>query len=54
MLYTDWDIDAIYKALSDPTRRQISGELSERNEHTLYELTARLIMKHDLPFHEKR
>ncbi|WP_075036843.1 ArsR/SmtB family transcription factor [Halobacillus dabanensis] len=44
----NWDKDAIFKALSDSTRRLILDELSERNELTLYELTARLIMKHDL------
>ncbi len=42
------DKDAIYKALSDSTRRLMLDELSERNELTLYELTTRLIMKHDL------
>jgi DNA-binding transcriptional ArsR family regulator len=42
------DKDAIFKALSDSTRRLILDELSERNEMTLYELTARLIMKHNL------
>ncbi len=40
--------DAIFKALADPTRRLILDELSERNELTLFELTARLIMKHNL------
>jgi DNA-binding transcriptional ArsR family regulator len=44
----NWDKDAIFKALSDSTRRLILDELSDRNELTLYELTARLIMKHDL------
>lgn len=43
-----WDKDAIFKALSDTNRRIILDELSERNEMTLYELTARLIMKHNL------
>lgn len=40
--------DAIFKALADPTRRLILDELYERNELTLFELTARLIMKHNL------
>ena len=40
--------DAIFKALADSTRRLILDELSERNELTLFELTARLIMKHNL------
>ncbi len=44
----NWDKDAIFKALSDPTRRVILNELSERDELTLYDLTARLIMKHNL------
>lgn len=44
----NWDKDAIFKSLSDSTRRLILDELSERNELTLYELTARLIMKHKL------
>jgi DNA-binding transcriptional ArsR family regulator len=44
----NWDKDAIFKALSDSTRRLILDELSERDEMTLYELTARLIMKHEL------
>ena len=44
----NWDEDAVFKSLSDPTRRLILDELSERNELTLYELTARLIMKYDL------
>lgn len=40
--------DNIFKALSDSTRRLILDELSDRNELTLYELTVRLMMKHDL------
>jgi len=42
------DSDAIFKALADPTRRLMLDELSERDEMTLYELTARLIMRHRL------
>ncbi|MGY4691077.1 ArsR/SmtB family transcription factor [Salibacterium sp. K-3] len=40
--------DAVFKALADSTRRLMLDELCERSELTLYELTARLIMKHDL------
>jgi DNA-binding transcriptional ArsR family regulator len=40
--------DAIFKALSDSTRRLIVDELSNRNEQTLYELTVRLISNHDI------
>ncbi|MFZ0445652.1 MAG: transcriptional regulator, partial [Bacillus sp. (in: firmicutes)] len=36
----NWDKDTIFKALGDSTRRLILDELSERNEMTLYELTA--------------
>lgn len=43
-----WEKDAIFKSLGDSTRRLILDELSERNEQTLYELTVRLITKHDL------
>ncbi|GIO61657.1 putative HTH-type transcriptional regulator YuzN [Paenibacillus cineris] len=46
--FMNWDKDAIFKALADPTRRLMLDELSERNELTLYELTVRLIMKHEL------
>ncbi|GIO12687.1 putative HTH-type transcriptional regulator YuzN [Cohnella xylanilytica] len=42
------DKEAIFKALGDSTRRLMLDELAERNEQTLYELTARLIMKHGL------
>ena len=38
--------DLVFNALADPTRRLMLDELSERNEQTLYELTARLIMRH--------
>src|SRR5260221_4145531 len=38
------DIDATFKALADPTRRQILAELADRNGQSLYELTVRLIM----------
>jgi len=40
--------EAIFKALGDATRRLILDELSERNEQTLYEITVRLVAKHDL------
>ena len=40
--------DLVFKALADPTRRLMLDELSDRNEQTLYELTARLIMRHEV------
>lgn len=42
------DHDEVWIAIADPTRRLILDELSERNEQTLYELTARLIMRHNV------
>ena len=36
----------VFRAPADPTRRLMLEELSERNEQTLYELTARFIMRH--------
>ena len=41
------DNDLVFKALADPTRRLMLDELCERKEQTLYELTARLIMRYD-------
>jgi DNA-binding transcriptional ArsR family regulator len=38
----------VFKALADPTRRTILDELSERDGQTLFELCARLAMKHGL------
>lgn len=43
-----YDKDAVFKALSDPTRRLILDELTQRGEMTLYELTVRLMMNHHL------
>src|SRR5262245_63087199 len=38
----------VFEALIAPARRAILDELSERNGQTLFELCARLTMKHDL------
>ena len=38
------DLDKVFAALADPTRRQILDELAERDGQSLYELCARLIM----------
>ena len=40
------DVDAVFKAISDPTRRILVQELAERDGQTLFELCARLIMRH--------
>jgi DNA-binding transcriptional ArsR family regulator len=36
----------VFRALADPTRRAILDELTDRNGQTLFELCARLTMKH--------
>ena len=38
----------VFEAISTPARRAILDELTERDGQTLFELCARLSMKHDL------
>lgn len=38
----------LFKALAEPTRRAILDELTERNGQTLFELCARLVMRHGI------
>src|ERR687885_186351 len=38
----------IFKALADPTRRAILDELTDRDGQTLFELCARLAVRHQL------
>lgn len=38
--------DDVYRAIGDPTRRAILDELSERGGQSLFELCARLVMRH--------
>lgn len=40
--------DDIFKALADPTRRKILDELTEQRGQTLFEICARLSVKHQL------
>lgn len=40
--------DEVFKALSDPTRRAILDELMDRDGQTLFEVCARLAMKHQM------
>ncbi|GHI82821.1 transcriptional regulator [Streptomyces xanthophaeus] len=40
--------DDLFKALADPTRRTILDELMDRSGQTLFEICARLSMKHQL------
>lgn len=41
-------MDDLYRAISDPTRRAILDELVDRDGQSLFELCARLTMKHDI------
>jgi DNA-binding transcriptional ArsR family regulator len=36
----------VFKALADPTRRQILDELADRDGQTLFELCGRLLLRH--------
>jgi DNA-binding transcriptional ArsR family regulator len=38
----------VFKALADPTRRTILDELTDRDGQTLFELCARLLLKHGI------
>ncbi|WP_018534961.1 MULTISPECIES: metalloregulator ArsR/SmtB family transcription factor [unclassified Streptomyces] len=38
----------VFKALADPTRRTILDELTEKSGQTLFEICARLSMRHGL------
>ncbi len=40
--------DDLFKALADPTRRTILDELTEKSGQTLFEICARLSMRHQL------
>ena len=40
------DLEPLFKALADPTRRHLLDELGERNGQTLFELHVRLISWH--------
>jgi DNA-binding transcriptional ArsR family regulator len=40
------DLDLLFRALSDPTRRRLIDELAERDGQTLFELHVRLITSH--------
>jgi DNA-binding transcriptional ArsR family regulator len=43
-----WAVVDIYGAIADPTRRAILDELTERDGQTLFEICARLAVKHGL------
>lgn len=40
------DLDPVFKALADPTRRRLLDELDERDGQTLFELHVRMISWH--------
>ncbi len=41
-------MDAVFRAIGDPTRRAILDELTDRTGQTLFEICGRLTMKHGL------
>lgn len=41
-------MDDLYRAIADPTRRAILDELVERDGQSLFELCGRLVMKHGI------
>jgi DNA-binding transcriptional ArsR family regulator len=41
-------MEELYRAIADPTRRAILDELVERDGQSLFELCARLAMKHGI------
>jgi len=42
------DGDEVFRALADPTRRAILDELADRDGQTLFEICARLVMRHGI------
>jgi DNA-binding transcriptional ArsR family regulator len=42
------DMDLLFKALADSTRRTILDELAERDGQTLFELCSRLLLRHHI------
>lgn len=43
MAVGDGDLDAVFRALADPTRRAILDELAERDDQPLFEICVRLV-----------
>ncbi|MBX3048134.1 MAG: helix-turn-helix transcriptional regulator [Anaerolineales bacterium] len=41
-------MDALFKALADPTRRAVLDELTENDGQTLFELCQRLVVRHQI------
>lgn len=41
-------MDDVFRAIADPTRRAILDELVDRNGQSLFEICARLTMKHGI------
>ena len=44
----EYPVDAVFRAIGDPTRRAILDELTDRTGQTLFEICGRLSMKHGL------
>ena len=48
IITADVDDTDVFKALAEPTRRAILDELAQRDGQTLFELCARLVMRHGI------
>ena len=44
----DRDLDAVFRALADPTRRMILDELAKRDDQPLFEICVRLVEGHGM------
>jgi DNA-binding transcriptional ArsR family regulator len=48
LAYSPIAVGDVFRALADPTRRAILDELADRDGQTLFELCARLLMRHGI------
>ena len=48
--HADIDLDAVLRAIADPTRRIILDELGVRNNQSLFEICVRLVEHHQIAF----
>ena len=46
LLWSAMQLDSLFRALADPTRRRLMDELTERDGQTLFELHVRMITWH--------
>jgi DNA-binding transcriptional ArsR family regulator len=48
MPFNEDEINRLYRAIADTTRRRIIDELALRNRQSLFEICARVMSKHDI------